>query len=80
MVLPSERQVVLELSHVVLDCIHQGMRVYPTAMVAALVLQNTTGLERGEGARQEDGTVVTSHPFSFFSFRGAVGAAGVAEG
>ena len=78
MILPSERQVVLELSHVVLDHIHQGMRIYPTAMVAALVLQNTNGLERGKRPGKERGW--HCHLMPLPSLRRADGAAGVAEG
>ena len=48
MILPRERQVILELSHVILDHTHRGMWVYPTAMTAALILQHSTGLERSE--------------------------------
>ena len=47
-ILPSERQVILELSHVILGHTHRGMWVYPTAMTAALILQNRTGLEKSE--------------------------------
>lgn len=39
---------ILELSHVILDHTHQGMHIYPTAMVAALLLQHRDGLERSE--------------------------------
>ena len=48
MILPSERQVILELSHVILDHTHHGMRIYPTSMTAALILQHSAGLERSE--------------------------------
>ena len=47
-VLPEERQVILELSHWILDHTHHGMHIYPTAMTAALLLQHSSGLERGE--------------------------------
>jgi glycerone phosphate O-acyltransferase len=45
-ILPRERQVILELSHVILDHTHHGMWVFPTAMTAALLLQHSSGLER----------------------------------
>lgn len=48
MILSSERQVILELSHVILDHTHHGMRIYPTSMTAALILQHRAGLERSE--------------------------------
>ena len=48
MILPEERQVILELSHVILDHTHHGMHIYPTAMTAALLLQHSSGLERSE--------------------------------
>jgi hypothetical protein len=47
-ILPQERQVILELSHVILDHTHHGMHIYPTAMTAALLLQYGSGLGRGE--------------------------------
>ena len=47
-ILPRERQVILELSHVILDHTHHGMWVFPTAMTAALLLQHSSGLERSE--------------------------------
>lgn len=50
MILPSERQVILELSHVILDHTHHGMRVYPTAMAATLILQHSVGQERSENS------------------------------
>ncbi|CAI8011661.1 Dihydroxyacetone phosphate acyltransferase [Geodia barretti] len=57
LILPQERQVILELSHVILDHTHHGMHVYPTAMTAALLLQHGSGLERGEPR-----TIFSSHP------------------
>ena len=50
MVFPGERQLVLKLGHMLLDRTHQGMRIYPSAMIAATVLQNTGGIPLGERA------------------------------
>ncbi len=38
-VLPRERDVILELGHVILDSTHHGMRVFPSSLVATVMLQ-----------------------------------------
>lgn len=50
MLLPKERQLILELGHMILEHTNQGMRVFPSAMVAALVLQSPEGVARSEAA------------------------------
>jgi len=49
MVLPGERQLVLKLGHMILDHTHQGMRIYPSALIAATILQSIGGIPLGEG-------------------------------
>lgn len=48
MVLSGERQLVLKLGHMILDHTHQGMRIYPSALIAATILQSTGGIPLGE--------------------------------
>ena len=48
LVLPKERQLILKLGHMIIKHTNQGMRVFPSAMVAALVLQNPGGVARSK--------------------------------
>lgn len=46
--LPDERHMITRLGHMILDEIHQGMKIFPSAMIAAVLLQNTNGIHRGD--------------------------------
>lgn len=46
--LPGERQLILKLGHMILDHTHQGMRIFPSTLIATAVLQNTGGISLGE--------------------------------
>ena len=48
MMLPGERQLVLEVGHMILDHTHQGMRIFPSTLIATTLLQNTGGIPLGE--------------------------------
>ena len=79
MILPQERHVILELSHVILDHTHQGMHIYPTAMTATLLLQyDSSGLTRGKPLV----IISSAHPISpsVCVYRGVDGEVGMAEG
>ncbi len=42
--LSHERDVVLKLGHVILDRIHHGMRIFPSSLVATVMLQCRGGI------------------------------------
>ena len=48
LMLPGERQLILKLGHMILDHTHQGMRIFPSTLIATAVLQNTGGISLGE--------------------------------
>ena len=69
MVLPGERQLVLKLGHMILDHTHQGMRIYPSALIAATILQSTGGIPLGEAGTSNPVSSIRELMFSCTPFR-----------
>ena len=52
MSLSSERDAVLELGHKIIDHTHNGMRVFPSSLVATIVMQCRDGISLEELVRR----------------------------
>lgn len=46
--LPEDWKVVKTLGEIILDQIHLGMKIFPTALVATALLQQPTGVQFGK--------------------------------